>query len=49
MLYPVAAILVVLWAFGLVTGTSIGGLGHILLVYAVIMVLLQSISRHRTG
>ncbi len=49
MLYTIAVILVVLWALGLVSGTSVGGLVHILLVLAVIMVLFQLISGRRIG
>jgi len=44
MLYTIAVILLVLWVLGLVTGTTIGGFVHILLVIAVIMVLLNLIS-----
>lgn len=49
MLYTIAVILLVLWALGLVTGTSVGGLVHLLLVLAVIMVLFQLISGRRVG
>lgn len=44
MLYTIAVILVILWALGLVTSISAGGLIHALLVIAVIVVLLQLIS-----
>lgn len=47
MLFTLAIILVVLWALGLITGTTIGGLLHILLVLAVIMVLFQLLSGRR--
>lgn len=47
MLYTLAIILLVLWALGLVSGTTIGGFVHVLLVIAVIMVLLQLISGRR--
>ena len=36
--------MIVLWLFGLVTGTTIGGFVHILLVIAIIMVLVNIIS-----
>lgn len=49
MLLTIAIILVVLWAVGLVSGTTIGGLVHILLVLAVIMLLFQLISGRRIG
>jgi hypothetical protein len=47
MFYTIALILLVLWAVGLVSGTTIGGLVHVLLVIAVVMVLLQIISGRR--
>ena len=47
MLYTIAVILLVLWAVGLVSGTTIGGFVHVLLVIAVIMVLVQLISGRR--
>jgi hypothetical protein len=43
MLITIAAILVVLWLLGLVTGTVIGGFIHLLLVVAIIMVLIRLI------
>lgn len=49
MLYTIAVILLVLWALGLFTGTSVGGLVHLLLVLAVIMVVFQLISGRRVG
>lgn len=47
MLYTLAIILLVLWALGLVSGTTIGGFVHVLLVIAVVMVLVQLISGRR--
>ena len=44
MLYTIAVILLVLWALGLVTGTTIGGFIHVLLVIAIAVVLLRIIS-----
>ncbi len=49
MLFTIAIILVVLWALGLVSGTTVGGFVHVLLVIAVIMVLIQFISGRRVG
>ncbi|MDT8410133.1 MAG: lmo0937 family membrane protein [Wenzhouxiangellaceae bacterium] len=49
MLFTIAIILVVLWALGLVSGTALGGLIHLLLVVAVIIVVLQLISGRRIG
>ena len=47
MLYTIAMILLVLWLLGLVTGTTMGGFIHILLVIAIVMVLLRVISGRR--
>jgi hypothetical protein len=40
-------ILIVLWALGLVTSYTLGGLIHILLVVAIIVVLLRVIQGRR--
>ncbi len=47
MLYTVAVVLVILWALGLVTSFTMGGLIHILLVVALIAVVLQLLSGRR--
>jgi hypothetical protein len=47
MLYTIAVILLALWLLGLVTGTTIGGFIHILLVIAIVMVLVNFISGRR--
>jgi hypothetical protein len=44
MLYTIAAILLILWLLGLVTGTMIGGFIHVLLIIAIAVVLLRIIS-----
>ncbi len=44
MLYTIAVVLVILWLLGLVTSVSAGGLIHVLLVIAVVVVLLRVIS-----
>jgi hypothetical protein len=44
MLYTIAVVLIILWLLGLVTSSSIGGLIHILLVVAIIMILVNFIS-----
>ena len=44
MLYTIAVILLVLWLLGLVTGTTLGGLVHLLLVIAIVIILLRIIS-----
>lgn len=43
MLQTIVVILLILWAIGLITSTSMGGLIHILLVVAVVMILLRLI------
>jgi hypothetical protein len=47
MLYTIAIALLLLWAVGLVTSTSIGGFIHVLLVVAVIIILLRLITGRR--
>lgn len=47
MLFTIAVILIVLWALGLVSGTTVGGFVHVLLVLAVIMVVFQLIGGRR--
>lgn len=49
MLYTVAVILLILWALGLATSFTAGGLLHILLVVAVVMVIFQVVSGRRVG
>ena len=48
-LYTIAVVLLVLWLLGLVTSFTAGGLLHVLLVIAVIMVIFQLISGRRIG
>lgn len=43
MLVTIAIVLLVLWALGLVTSYSMGGIVHLLLVVAVVLVLLRVI------
>ena len=43
MLWTIAMILVVLWAIGLVTATTMGGFIHVLLVLAIVVVLVRVI------
>ncbi|MEJ2614442.1 MAG: lmo0937 family membrane protein [Ignavibacteriaceae bacterium] len=47
MLYTIAVILIVLWLLGLLTSYTMGGIIHILLVIALILVLVRVISRRR--
>lgn len=47
MLMTVAIILIVLWALGLVTSTTMGGFVHVLLIVAVIVILVRVIQGRR--
>ena len=47
MLYTIAVILIVLWLLGLLTSYTIGGVIHILIVVAIIMVLVRVIQGRR--
>jgi hypothetical protein len=43
MLYTIAIVLLILWLLGLVTSVTMGGLIHVLLVVAIVVVLLRVI------
>ena len=47
MLWTIAVIFVILWLLGLVTSYTMGGLIHILLVLAIIVVLFNLIQGRR--
>jgi len=47
MLWTVCVILLVLWLLGLVSGYTLGGVIHVLLVIAVVVVLIQVIQGRR--
>ena len=47
MLWTICLILIVLWLLGLVTNTAMGGLIHVLLVIAIIVVLVNTIGRRK--
>ena len=47
MLWTIAVVLVLLWAVGLMTSYTMGGLIHILLVIAIIAILIRVISGRR--
>ena len=49
MLYTIAVVMLILWLLGLVTSTTMGGLIHILLVVAIVMVLVNLISGRRSA
>ena len=44
MLYTIAVVLLILWALGLATSYTIGGLIHLLVVIAIVMVLFNLLS-----
>jgi len=47
MIYTIAVVLIILWLLGLVTSYTMGGLIHILLVIAIVMVLVRVIQGRR--
>ncbi len=48
MLWTIAVILLVLWALGLVSSYTAGGLVHLLLVIAIIVIVVQFVSGRRS-
>jgi hypothetical protein len=44
MLITVAVVLIILWFLGLITSYTLGGLIHILLVVAIILIIVRLIS-----
>ena len=47
MLWTIVIILLVLWLLGLVSGYTLGGLLHILLIVAIIVILIRVIQGRR--
>jgi hypothetical protein len=47
MLWTVFVILLILWGLGLMTGYTMGGVIHVLLVIAIVVVLIQVIKGRR--
>lgn len=47
MLWTIVLILLVLWVLGLVSGYTVGGLLHVLLVIAIIVILIRVIQGRR--
>ncbi len=47
MLWTICVILLILWGLGLVTGYTMGGVLHVLLVIALIVVVVQLIQGRR--
>jgi hypothetical protein len=48
MLYTIAIILVILWALGLVTSYTMGGLIHVLLLIALVVIVVNFFSGRRS-
>ena len=48
MLGTIAIILIILWVLGLVSSYTMGGLIHVLLVIAIVMILVQVIQGRRS-
>ena len=47
MLWTIGVVLVILWLLGLVSGYTMGGVIHVLLVIAIVVVLIQVIQGRR--
>ena len=47
MLWTIFIILLVMWALGMVTSTTLGGFIHILLIVAIVVVLIRVIQGRR--
>ncbi len=47
MLMTIAIVLLILWGLGLVTGATLGGFVHVLLVIAIVVVLVRVIQGRR--
>jgi hypothetical protein len=47
MLWAIFVILLVLWGLGLMTGYTLGGIIHVLLVIAIVVILIQFIKGRR--
>jgi uncharacterized protein DUF5670 len=48
MLWTIAVILLVLWALGMVSSYTAGGVVHLLLVIAIVVIVFQFISGRRS-
>ena len=48
MLWTIAVILLVLWALGMVTSYTLGGVVHLLLVIALVVIVFQFIGGRRS-
>ena len=48
MLYTIAVVLLILWLLGLVSSYTLGGLIHVFLVIALVVIVLQLVSGRRS-
>jgi Family of unknown function (DUF5670) len=48
MLYTIVVVLLILWLLGLATSTTLGGLVHVLLVVALVILIFNLISGRRS-
>ena len=48
MLYTIAVVLLILWALGLVTSYTLGGVIHVLLVIALIILIVNFVSGRKS-
>jgi len=48
MLYTIAVVLLILWVLGLVSSYTMGGLIHVLLVVALVVILINFIGGRRS-
>jgi len=48
MLYTLVVVLLVLWALGLATSYTLGGLLHVLLIAALVLLAVQLVTGRRT-
>ena len=49
MLWTIVVILLVLWLLGLVTSYTLGGVIHVLLVIAIVMIIVNLLQGRRAG
>jgi hypothetical protein len=49
MLNSIAIVLLILWLLGLVTGTTLGGFIHVLLMIAVVIIVMKLIAGPKPG
>jgi len=47
MIWTIVTVLVILWLLGVISGTTFGGLVHVLLVIALVMLVINLLQRRR--